>query len=47
MQESHDVEQWMRLPMDPIGRQWHKNVEKNAVFRRLVEVSGRRWTMKW
>src|SRR5882757_10867805 len=33
--------------MDLIGRQWYKNVGKNAVFRRLVEVSGRHWTLKW
>src|SRR5882757_6184174 len=33
--------------MDLIGRQWYKNVGKNAVFRRLVEVSGRHWTLIW
>src|SRR5471032_1727917 len=33
--------------MDLTGRRWHKNTGKNAVFRRLVEVCGRRWTMKW
>jgi hypothetical protein len=33
--------------MDLTGSEWHKNTGKHAVFRRLVEVFGRRWMMKW
>src|SRR5580698_10099109 len=33
--------------MDLDGSKWRKNPGKNAVFRRLVEVCGRRWMMKW
>jgi hypothetical protein len=33
--------------MDPTGSKWHKNTGKNAAFRGLVEVCGRRWMMKW
>ena len=33
--------------MDLTGSKWRKNPGKNAVFRRLVEVFGSRWMMKW
>src|ERR1700735_2049091 len=33
--------------MDVSERRWRKNTEKNAVFQRLAEVSGRQWKVKW
>ncbi len=33
--------------MDLTGSKWRKNPGKNAVFRRLVEVCGSLWRMKW
>jgi hypothetical protein len=33
--------------MDLTGSKWRRNVGKNALFLRLVEVCGRRWMMNW